>query len=236
MALTTDDYEKAFLVQMLGGAAVATDTLQDLRYKFYKGVVEGTIVIGGGGGGSGVNEFMIPRVGDWFTAPDIKSFPNASNQTRASGNGPALGIPVQEAMSVDACQIIVDTAEAASTIRVGIYDDNGSKGYPGTLLGSVSVSGAATGSVTGVFGAPIALTAGRVWAVARVSSLTTLRLRGCIPASHSAVSKNAMAGNDTYWMVTDFGTSAALTADVSGSVFTFDLPDHTALIGLRRSA
>lgn len=49
--LTVDDYEKAYYLSVLGVSALPTDTMNDLRYKYYKGVVEGSIVIGGGGGG-----------------------------------------------------------------------------------------------------------------------------------------------------------------------------------------
>lgn len=51
MALTVDDYERAYYVSILGVSALPTDSINDLRYKFYKGVYEGSIVIGGGGGG-----------------------------------------------------------------------------------------------------------------------------------------------------------------------------------------
>lgn len=232
---TLAQYEKEFLVQMLGVSALPNDTMTDLRYKFYKGVVEGTLVIGGGGGGSATAEYGIPRIGDFFTAPDIKSFNANSNQTRQNGSGPALGIPIPAAMSVDAVQIEVGTAEAASTIRVGIYGTD-AFGMWNTLLGSCVISGAATGKITGTFGAPIVLTAGKVWAVARVSSLTTLRLTGCVPASHSYMFPGgSMASSDTFWLGSDFGTSAALAAG-PGLAITAQLPDHTALVALRRSA
>lgn len=47
---TVDQYEREYLLAALGGLALPTDTLQDLRYKFYKGSVEGSIASGGGGG------------------------------------------------------------------------------------------------------------------------------------------------------------------------------------------
>lgn len=45
---TITDYERTFLLNTLGSAALPTDSMTQLRYKFYSGVVNGTLSLGGG--------------------------------------------------------------------------------------------------------------------------------------------------------------------------------------------
>jgi hypothetical protein len=48
---TANDIEVEFLRLMLGELAMPNDTINDLRSKYYSGVVDGTIKVGGSGGG-----------------------------------------------------------------------------------------------------------------------------------------------------------------------------------------
>lgn len=176
---------------------------------------------------------MSPKVNGWVTADDIRTFVTGSNQGRVSGDGPALGVRIYKAMTVDALACIVDTLEAASTIRLGLYSSD-SDGYPTTLLGSVSVPGTSTGQQSNTFGSPIALTPGLYWLVARVSSTTTLRLRACIPTHHSAVGISSLPQSDNSYVMANFGTSSSLNTPIS--TFSDNIPDNTILVGMRRSA
>jgi hypothetical protein len=179
------------------------------------------------------SKIPVARIGHWMTANDIRAFYPSSSQIQVSGNGPALGVAVSAPITIDALQVIVDTVEAASTLRVGVYASN-ADGYPVTLLGSVSVPGTAAGNITGVFGTPLVLPAGYYWLATRVSSLTSLRPRGCTPAQQYQIDTARIAGVTNEWLVADFGTSAALTPTISS--WTFGAPDHVVLAGMRRSA
>ena len=54
--------------------------------------------------------YVSPKVGHWVTAPDVKTFNPGSNQTRSTGNGPWLSVPVHDPINVDALACYVGPA------------------------------------------------------------------------------------------------------------------------------
>lgn len=76
VSLSTRDYELLFLKSQLGASALATDSIDDLRYKYYKGINDGTISAGGGG------KNWIP--GKWCL-PGVLLDASQSNESNAAG-------------------------------------------------------------------------------------------------------------------------------------------------------
>lgn len=111
--LTVDDYELAFLIQTLGGLAVATDSIQDLRYKFYKGVVEGSISLGGGSTAPALEAGEYVRPAGQYTNGSISLNPNK-----------VLAIPIfLPAGTYQSIHTIIGTAgPAGALLRLAVMD------------------------------------------------------------------------------------------------------------------
>ena len=126
---TVRDAEYAFLKQMLG---VTVGQIDDLRLKFYEGVVNGTISLGGG------SKHDIPRT---TRARAGGSVPSASYWVAATLNQ-ALFYPVyfEQGCSINGLSMAFRGATATSVGRMGVFADNGSF-RPGNILVQGTVPG-----------------------------------------------------------------------------------------------
>jgi hypothetical protein len=185
-----------------------------------------------GGGGAGGMSTPVGEPGMWMTAP-IRSWSATSNQFQTAGLGPAMWVAVSTPITVDALALYVDTAEAGATFRLGLYGP-AATGLAGPLLSSVSVPATTTGHIVGLLPAPVALTPGVYWLVARGSSSAVARIRGAVVDQSSMVSYNVTASANTYMLCANFGTAAALTPTIT--TWDFGYPDNVPLVGMRRSA
>lgn len=178
---------------------------------------------------------LVPKVGGTLGPPDVTQWFTNSNQFRTSGNAAAVRIMVAKSIQVDALVCRVDVAEAASTVRMGLFSSD-SDGHPLSRLAEVSVAGTAAGVVVGTF-APITLAPGLYHAPVYGSSTTTLRLRMCKQASDGMVgpSTGGLPVNGNQFLAANYGSSAALVAGPL-TTWTQDLPDQMTLAALRRSA
>lgn len=109
----------------------------------------------------------LPAIGQYFTSPFFLNL-SSHDLLNAPANN-ALWIPLASPITVDSISINVTTAGAAgSVITVGLYADDGTGRPSAAPLGSgmVSIPTSATGKITAMLGAPIALDAPGVWVMA----------------------------------------------------------------------
>lgn len=234
MVKTTLDYEREFLLSMLGGAAVPSDTLNDLRYKFYKGVVEGSIVIGGG---ASVMDFRVPKIGS-FLGPHSITGSGGGSSAFAAGDVPATQYIVEKQITIDQIGFRVSTLEAGMNAKALLYKYDGD-GYPAAkVIDSGPLSCAATGDVFTTALPPVVLTPGIYYGVIRSNAGNTVRFM-CAGQNQQAVTSDSTAN---IWQAPGYvlinpGTYAAPTDPITAWSFTFGPTNSTfPLLYLRRSA
>jgi hypothetical protein len=155
----------------------------------------------GVGGGLG---YIYPTSGAYFAPTASKA--SGTYNTATTTN--AMIVLLGKAVTLTELAVKVTSAgDAGSTIRLGIYNDNGSH-YPGTLLVDLgTVTGGSTGVQT-ISSLTQALSAGAYWFTATIQNVTTTAptLTGAAPGvpyadmygDHNANSGFIFAGTDNY--------------------------------------
>lgn len=239
MPLTVNDYEAAFLRQMLGGSALASDTLNDLRYKFYKGVIDGTIVIGGGGGGGGAFS-SVPLVGGYMSPNNALAGAVSAGPFAAGSAQPLVYFDIPKTISIDQMGFRAQTAQAVGA-KVLLYASDTNNLPNGNLIqDSGNIDCTPGGDLFGTF-APKQLTAGRYWATIISNAGTTLRFIACSQSADPGISAG---GITNLWNIMNYqtgnpgGTYAAPAAALTsrGDNTTTGSSNIQPMIFLRRSA
>ncbi len=120
---------------------------------------------------------IVQRTGDANNY--ITNTPNASpTSTSSFANNSIKAFPFIITKSMTATEIVseITSLSAGTTYRVGLYTDN--NGYPNTLVANSDVGTYDSGTLgvrTGVFAAPITLSAGLYWIVVNSNGLAGFR-------------------------------------------------------------
>lgn len=124
---TYTDYEKQFLLNALGGAALVSDSIQDLRNKYYKGMVEGSLSSGGGMAAQPipVGKFAL------ITRSDNSSAKLPSTQGTEYGFAAPFQAGTYDLFAIET----VIAGGAGATMRIGIRNIDMATGLIGSVVG-----------------------------------------------------------------------------------------------------
>lgn len=134
----------------------------------------------GPAGADGADGILFPKTpsGRWLHGW-VANF--VTNQAPTSGYIPLI---VSRGMSIDAAGVNINTAIAGSTVKIALYEDDGT-GYPGDMVVDFgTIDSSTTGVKTLTLGSPQAITAGLYWLLSIVST-NTLRLPASIHTGYS---------------------------------------------------
>jgi hypothetical protein len=134
---TANDIEVEFLRLMLGEFAMPNDTINDLRSKYYSGVVNGTIKVGGSGGG--IAPFPIGK-----TALLTRSDNGLYKPGATLGTEYAIGLYMPEGIYDRFGLQLGAAGTAASVLRVGLRPIDPAEGWGSAPLmqGAIPLDGA----------------------------------------------------------------------------------------------
>jgi hypothetical protein len=173
---TVNDTEYLFLKQMLGVLALPKDTINDLRAKYYEGVLNGTIVMGGGGGGTRLR-YASPLLNrntgqgnSWISleAPGAVTS-DSSGPSAVGGNPTGIPISLSYAIPIDRLAVRITTAGGAgATMRVGIFNSSADGKVTTQVVDSGPLAAAAIGVPTNII-TPVTVPAGDYFLVSTCS-------------------------------------------------------------------
>lgn len=126
---TVTDLERQFLLMQLGVDGVGK-TIDDLRYEFYQGVVNGTISLGGGS----VDSTFDSQSNTW-RAPLAQN--NGGTGVQTAGQLVLAPVSFPETLWLSGMGFRVFTAGAGSTGAAALYEDTGDF-FPGSLIQATS--------------------------------------------------------------------------------------------------
>lgn len=139
MPNSVDDYKRAGLLLLLGVNDVG-QSVQDLEYDFYKGIVEGTLSLGGGGLEFPINRYV--KIG------------YGSNTTFTPTLNEEYGVVIVSAtaQTIDVGVDITTAGDASANVRLIVRPYTASTGQGENAISEAVVSASTTGTkfVTGV--------------------------------------------------------------------------------------
>lgn len=133
-------FKRTGLLSLLGVADVG-QSLQDLEYEFYKGIVEGTISLGGGAGAP-----SLPVNRYFQLTPDANGNTGALTEYREYGVLVPLGTSKLSAIGIK-----VNTASDTGVIRLGVRPYDPATGQGGAAVVDTTVDSTTTGNKEATF-------------------------------------------------------------------------------------
>lgn len=204
MVNTLQDNERAFLVQALGALALATDSLMDLRAKFYAGNVNGTINL------MKTARPLFPA--RWYTYDDVIG--GDTTVTPAAGSLTIAPFTVPVTTTFQKIALETTAAVAGSTAEAVLYSYDGNNTFTKLLQQTLLTDAVAVASAN----ISLTLNPGLYWLGAVLLSPTTIatvRARTIAPKIGTAT-----AGNDNTAAVGINGLTSAASVPASFALAT----------------